>query len=100
MAGVRRGHERRDDDSGTVIAYTIMRKNIGENTDYITKNGESNMERGVHSKSPANVTQYLSGVRFPCRKQNLIDHARHQGADAEVLERLRDLSEAEYHTDF
>ena len=75
-----------------------MRKNNGENTDYITKNGDSNMERGVHSKSPANVTQYLSGVRFPCRKQNLIDHARRQGADAEVLERLRGLSEAEYHS--
>lgn len=55
------------------------------------------MARGVGGKSPAHVAQCLSGIDFPCQKQDLIEHARHHGADDDVLEMLRSMPEGEYH---
>ena len=54
------------------------------------------MARGVGGKSPANVAQYLSGIDFPCQKNDLAQHARQNGAGDEVLEVLRALPEHEY----
>ena len=56
------------------------------------------MARGVGGGSPANVAQYLSGIDFPCQKDDLIEHAEQNGAEDEVLEMLRNLPEGEYHT--
>jgi Protein of unknown function (DUF2795) len=54
------------------------------------------MARGVGGKSPANVAQYLSGINFPCQKEDLVHHARQNGAGDEVLEVLRNMPEDEY----
>jgi hypothetical protein len=47
-------------------------------------------------QSPSNITHHLSGIDFPCRKDDLVEHARKNNADDEVLETLEDLPEGEY----
>jgi hypothetical protein len=47
-------------------------------------------------QSPANITHYLSGIDFPCHKDDPVAHARKHNADHEVLEALEDLPEGEY----
>ena len=54
------------------------------------------MTRGRGGQSPANVAHYLSGIDFPCRKDDLVEHARQNHADHEVIETLEDLPEGEY----
>lgn len=54
------------------------------------------MARGAGGKSPANVAQYLSGIDFPCQKEDLIEHAEQNGAEDEVLEVLNNMPEDEY----
>ena len=54
------------------------------------------MTRGMGGRSPANIARYLSGIDFPCNKENLVEHARQNNADNEVLETLEDLPEGEY----
>ena len=55
------------------------------------------MARGVGGTSPVNVAQYLSGIDFPCQKEDLLAHAEHNGAEEEVLQVLQDIPEGEYH---
>ena len=54
------------------------------------------MTRGMGGRSPANIAHYLSGIDFPCNKEDLVEHARQNNADNEVLETLEDLPEGEY----
>jgi hypothetical protein len=54
------------------------------------------MARGVGGKSPSNVARYLSGIDFPARKADLINHAKRNGAEDEVLQTLEELPEGEY----
>jgi Protein of unknown function (DUF2795) len=56
------------------------------------------MARGVGGHSPSNLAYYLSGIDFPCRKDDLIQHAKNNGAEAEVLQMLQELPEKEYGT--
>ncbi|SNB46360.1 DUF2795 domain-containing protein [Geobacter sp. DSM 9736] len=46
--------------------------------------------------SPANVTKHLKGINFPANKQDLIKHAKHEGADQEVLQELQGFEDREY----
>jgi hypothetical protein len=54
------------------------------------------MTRGVGGQSPSNVAQHLKGIDFPCRKKDLITHARKNQAGESVLKALEAFPEQEY----
>ncbi|AFZ25325.1 Protein of unknown function (DUF2795) [Cylindrospermum stagnale PCC 7417] len=45
--------------------------------------------------NPVEIQKHLKGVDYPADKQELIDHARKQGADREILSLLEQLPEDE-----
>ena len=54
------------------------------------------MARGVGDTSPSNVARYLAGIDFPARKRQLIEHAKRNGAEEEVIQKLQELPEEEF----
>lgn len=54
------------------------------------------MTRGLGGHAPANVTQHLKGAHFPADKRELIDLAKSNGAEGDVLEVLESLPGSEY----
>lgn len=44
------------------------------------------------------VTKNLSGVNFPAKKEDLVAHAKDQGADGDVVQAIQDLPQNEFHT--
>ena len=42
------------------------------------------------------VQKYLSGVDYPCGRDGLVEHARKQGADDQLLRELQDMPDREY----
>ena len=54
------------------------------------------MTRGVGGESPANVTTYLKGIDYPAQKEDLVQHAKKNGAEPEVLDVLNGMPEQEY----
>ncbi len=44
------------------------------------------------------VTQYLTGVSFPCSKSQLVERCRQQNCPTDVLHVLRSLPDREYHS--
>jgi len=54
------------------------------------------MTRGVGGQSPANVQNYLEGVHYPSRKQDLISAARKNGAPREIVDVLEKLPGDEF----
>jgi hypothetical protein len=42
------------------------------------------------------VQRFLDGIRYPATKQQLMDHARGNHADDDVLARLKEIPEREY----
>lgn len=41
--------------------------------------------------SPAQIQQYLGGVDYPCSKDDLVEHAREEGADENVIDIIEGL---------
>lgn len=41
--------------------------------------------------NPAQLQSYISGVDYPCSKDDLIEHAIDQGADEDVIQMLQEL---------
>jgi hypothetical protein len=41
--------------------------------------------------SPATLERYLSGIHYPCSRQELVSHARRQNAPNEVIKTLQNL---------
>lgn len=56
------------------------------------------MTRGLGGHSPANVTHSLKGVKFPATKHELIRHAKHEGASADVISVLEAFPEEKFQT--
>lgn len=54
------------------------------------------MTRGVGGQSPSNITRHLRGLDFPASKQDLLDRARSDNAEPEVLELLERMPDQEY----
>ncbi len=54
------------------------------------------MARGVGGRSPANIARSLKGIDFPVGKRDLVEHARKNNADQEVIEVLQQLPDREY----
>jgi uncharacterized protein DUF2795 len=46
--------------------------------------------------NPVEIERYLKGVDYPAKKNDLIKHARQQGASQDVLEILKDLREENF----
>lgn len=46
--------------------------------------------------NPVQVQKFLSGIDYPADKQTLINTAREQGADDNVMNTLRNLPDREY----
>lgn len=50
-------------------------------------------------KPPVNeVTKNLSGVDFPAKKEDLVAHAKDQGANDDVVQAIEDLPQNEFRT--
>lgn len=54
------------------------------------------MARGMGGQSPSNVSHHLKGVDFPANKQDLIDQARDNGAEDDVLEMIEKMPDDDY----
>ncbi|EID52433.1 DUF2795 domain-containing protein [Saccharomonospora xinjiangensis] len=46
--------------------------------------------------NPIDMQKYLSGVDYPCAKEDLVRHARERGADDEVLRHLGNIPDRTY----
>jgi len=56
------------------------------------------MTRGVGGKSPSNVALHLKGINFPAKKQNLVQQAKKNQAEDEVIQTIQKMPEREYRT--
>jgi hypothetical protein len=54
------------------------------------------MTRGLGGHSPSNIAHNLRGVDFPAQKQNLVEQAKQNGAEDEVLEVIGAMPDGEY----
>ena len=56
------------------------------------------MATGPAGKSPIDVTHHLQGIHFPAEKNELVEHAKKNGAPSEIMEALEAMSEQTYKT--
>lgn len=56
------------------------------------------MAIGVGGHSPSNIAQHLKHIHFPCSKEDLVQQARKNQAEDDVLDVLRQMPEQEYKT--
>lgn len=54
------------------------------------------MTRGVGGVSPANVQRYLAGVSYPASRDDLIEHARQNGAPQEIMKLVEGMPDQEF----
>ncbi|GCE23453.1 DUF2795 domain-containing protein [Dictyobacter kobayashii] len=45
-----------------------------------------------------NIDQYLQGLKFPVQREELVNHARKQGADEQTCRQLNQLPNLHYRT--
>lgn len=48
--------------------------------------------------NPIQLQKHLKGVDYPASKQDLLDHAKQQGADGNALSALEELPDQDYET--
>jgi len=46
--------------------------------------------------NPIQVQKYLGGLNYPVNKQDILDKAKEEGAEGEVLEALESIPDQEY----
>ena len=51
---------------------------------------------GRHMVSPIDIQKALSGMDYPAKKDDVVEHAQSQGGSDEVLEALRGIDDREY----
>lgn len=54
------------------------------------------MTRGLGGHSPANVTHHLKGIHFPAKKQDLVQQARKNGAEKDIMDVLNGMPDQEF----
>ena len=54
------------------------------------------MAKDQQTESPISIAKYLSGIDFPAGKQDLVEHAKSNHADKEVLEVLKRMPDQTY----
>ena len=50
----------------------------------------------TQAPQPIEVQKYLSGMDYPAKKGEIVEHAKGQGAPQEVIHSLEELPEQEY----
>lgn len=63
--------------------------------------GSATAERrrdGHRRINPIQVQKYLKGVNYPVKKAQIVENARKQGADEEILSALKKLPDQEYNS--
>jgi hypothetical protein len=58
--------------------------------------GFSRREPGVSKPNPIQMQKFLAGVDYPADRDTLIEHARSQGADDDVLQGLSQLPDRSF----
>jgi len=48
--------------------------------------------------SPIDIQKALSGIEYPAKKDDVVEHAKSQGGSADVLEALQGIGDQEYDT--
>ncbi len=48
--------------------------------------------------NPIQLQKYLKGMDYPAKKQDLLEHAKEQGADRDICSTLEQLPDEEYET--
>lgn len=56
------------------------------------------MAQGPGERSPINVTHHLKGIRFPATRDDLLEQARENKADADVLDKIEQMPGQDYGT--
>ena len=56
------------------------------------------MAQGPEGESPINVTKYMKGIKFPASRDDLVEHARSQRAEPNVIKALEQFPDQEYAT--
>ncbi|NKQ58569.1 DUF2795 domain-containing protein [Amycolatopsis sp. K13G38] len=46
--------------------------------------------------NPVQMQKYLSGVDYPCGRDQLVEHAKKQGAENDIIEYLQQLPDRNY----
>lgn len=52
----------------------------------------------THTTSPIHVEQYLKGMNYPARKEDLLQCAKKNNAPQKVLDQIQNLGTGEYHS--
>jgi Protein of unknown function (DUF2795) len=55
-------------------------------------------ELSMAKTNPIQLQKHLKGVDYPATKEDLINHARQQGADQDLLSDLEQIPDQEYET--
>jgi hypothetical protein len=50
----------------------------------------------MSAPNPIQMQKFLSGVNYPASKEDLVEHARKQGADEAMLRKLESIPDREY----
>lgn len=56
------------------------------------------MATGIGGHSPADLPRYLEGINFPVNRRELILHARQHHADPQMIDKLSQLPDEDYHS--
>lgn len=54
------------------------------------------MTRGLGGQSPANISFHLKGIDFPAHKEDLIEQAKNNDAETEVLDMIEKMPDDEF----
>ncbi len=60
------------------------------------KQERTRQQGGSMGQFPANITQYLRGIDFPCNRNDLIKNAKQNGAGQPVIRLLQNMPERQY----
>ena len=54
------------------------------------------MTRGLGGHSPSNVSHHLKGIDFPAKKDTLLEVAKENGAEKDILDMIEDMPDQEF----
>lgn len=54
------------------------------------------MTRGMGGSSPSNIAHHLKGIDFPAGKEQLLECARNNNADQEVVKTIEQMPDTQY----
>jgi len=54
------------------------------------------MTRGLGGHSPANITHHLKGIHFPAKKRDVVQQAKKNGAEGDIMQVLDGMPDQEF----